>query len=100
MKHIALVVIAKPQEHPIEDPKGFLNESADQSTLSDADYHVIWEPGHGFTVVQHPLDVKGSKTGFIDAPDVTRDNLDERLQFALNETDDLTIWLQHDTKGP
>lgn len=100
MKRIALVVIAKPQEHPIENPKEFLALNTDQSVLADADYHLIWEPGKGLTVVVHPLDVKGSKTGFIDALDVNRDNVHERVRFMLNESDNLTIWIQHATKGP
>ena len=92
MNRVALVVIARSQEKPIDNPLEFVAVNVDTATLGDADYHIIWEPGRGFNVVQHPLDVEGSKKGFISAPDVTIENLDDRVRFALNESDDLVVW--------
>ncbi len=92
MQRVALVVKV-PQGKRIDDLQALVNENVNPKILADADYLLTWEPGAGFTVLQHPLDVKGSKKGFISAPDVLDDDLHSRVRFVLDESTDLQIWM-------
>ena len=88
MKRIALVVVAE-LDKLVGDPIGFIAAKVDPAVLA-SDYHLLWEPGHGFTVTKHPVDSKVTK-GFISAPDVTRVDLSEWVRIELEE-EDLVVW--------
>lgn len=92
MEKVALVV-KLPQGKQIEDPQNWVTDHVDSKVMGDADYILTWEQSEGFTVLQHPLDVDGSKKGFVSAPDVHDENLQSRVRFLLDGPVDLKVWL-------